>query len=655
MNHLANERSPYLRHAANQPVDWRPWSDEAFELARQEDKPVFLSTGAVWCHWCHVMAKETFQEEEIARLMNELFICVKLDRDERPDIDRRFQQAVAAMGSGSGWPLSVFLTPDRKPFFGGTYFPPEDRYGRPGFKSVLRSVSGFYRSQRGEVEDYAGRLREALMPDRIQPGELRKQALTDAVTAILTQYDPKNGGFGASPKFPMPGALEFLIRRHALMRDGTFVELAVRKTLESMARGGFHDQLGGGFHRYSVDEAWIVPHFEKMADDNAWLLRNYIDAFARFGAERFKEVALGIIRYSREVLSDPAGGFFASQDADVTPDDEGGYFTWSDDEFRSVLTVEEYAVLSRLLLDPRGAMHHDPSRQVLFAAREPREIAQELSLPFNDVERIIARGKEKLFRARNERPAPFIDRTLYTSLNGLFITSCLRATRALSDPWLLEFSLTSLNRILREHYHGAELLHTTGIPGILDDHVHLVEALIEAYETTGTVRHLAQARELMDLTLTRFQNSEGGFFDTGQAVLGTRLKRIDDIPHPSANSTAVMLLLKLHRLTGEDRYQEAARRALSLFTHAAAEIGIHAGAYYGGLDAWFHLLMLTVEAPPEGMLARAARGFAGAPTVIRYSEDQGRVIPCLGTLCGEPITDPGALAASVNKLQPRDA
>ncbi len=654
MNFLSNERSPYLRHAANQPVDWRPWSDEAFELARQEGKPVFLSTGAVWCHWCHVMAKESFQDEEVARLMNELFVCVKLDRDERPDIDQRFQQAVAAMGSGSGWPLSVFLTPDRKPFFGGTYFPPEDRHGRPGFKSVLRSVSGFYRSQRGEVEDYADRLVEALKPDRVQPGELRKQTLTDAVATILIQYDPKNGGFGASPKFPMPGALEFLIHRHPLMQDGQFVELAIRKTLESMARGGFHDQLGGGFHRYSVDEAWIVPHFEKMADDNAWLLRNYIEAYALFKDERFKEVAQGIIRFSREVLSDPVGGFFSSQDADVTPDEEGGYFTWTDDEFRAVLTDEEHAVLSRILLDPRGAMHHDPSQQVLFVAREPHEIALELALPLDAVERIIAHGKEKLLHARNARPVPFIDRTLYTNLNGLFITSCLRAHRVLDDPWLREFSLISLDRILREHYNGAQLLHTAGIPGLLDDHVHLVEALTEAYETTGDAQYLAQARVLMELTLATFQDSEGGFFDTSQEVLGVRLKRIDDIPHPSANSTAVMLLLKLHRLTGEDRYQDAAYRALSLFAPAAGELGIHAGGYYGGLDAWFHLLTLTVEAPPESMLARAARAFA-SHTVIRYGGDQGRVIPCKGKVCGEPITDPRALAASVSKLQRSEA
>ena len=411
MNLLGNERSPYLRHAANQPVDWRPWSDEAFDLARNENKPVFLSTGAVWCHWCHVMARETFEDNDVARLMNELFICIKLDRDERPDIDQRYQQAVAAMGSGSGWPLSVFLTSDKRPFFGGTYFPPDDRHGRPGFKSILKSVSAFYRSSKDDAEAFADRLLDALKPEAMEPSELRKQALNDAVAAVLTQYDPENGGFGTSPKFPMPGALEFLIQRYPLMQDGTFVELAIRRTLEGMAAGGFQDQLGGGFHRYSVDEAWTIPHFEKMADDNAWLLRIYCDAYALFSDERFKTVAQGIVRFIREVLSDPAGGFFASQDADVTPDDEGGYFTWTDDEFRAILTAEEYAVLSRHLLDQRGAMHHDPSRHVLFVAREPKEIARELAMPLEAAERIIERGREKLLHARNARPAPFIARS----------------------------------------------------------------------------------------------------------------------------------------------------------------------------------------------------------------------------------------------------
>ena len=340
MNRLANERSPYLRHASHQKIDWHPWCDEAFERARREDKPVFLSTGAVWCHWCHVMAKESFEDDVIAALLNDLFINIKLDRDERPDIDRRYQQAVAAMGFGSGWPLSVFLTPDREPFFGGTYFPPADQQGRPGFGNVLRSVSTYYRSKRGNAVEYAQRVMNALKPEPMKKGELSEATLVDAEQAVLGAVDPENGGFGGAPKFPMPGALEFLIRRSERSADPS-VGKAARRMLDAMARGGFHDHLGGGFHRYAVDQAWAIPHFEKMADDNAGLLRNYVDGFAVFGEERYRSVAQGILSFIREVLSDPEGGFFGSQDADVTPDDEGGYFTWTEDELRKALDPEE--------------------------------------------------------------------------------------------------------------------------------------------------------------------------------------------------------------------------------------------------------------------------------------------------------------------------
>ena len=411
MNRLAHEKSAYLKHAARQKIDWYPWSEEAFQRAQREDKPVFLSTGAVWCHWCHVMAEECFENDEIVQLMNRLFVNIKLDRDERPDIDRRYQQAVSAMGAGGGWPLSVFLTPDKKPFFGGTYFPPEDRQGRPGFKNVLGAVSNFYKVKREEAENYALEIMETLKPEALQPGELSESFLDDAATGMLSQADPENGGFGTAPKFPMPGALEFLIRRSFMGRSSS-IGLAVRKTLESMARGGFHDQLGGGFHRYSVDASWIVPHFEKMADDNAWLLRNYCDAYSVFGDERFKEVAQGIIRFVRDVLSDPEGGFYASQDADVTPGDEGGYFTWTDEDLKRVLTDEEYRVLSLHFFHERGSLHHDPAKKVLFVVMEPGEIAEKLGMAEKAVAENIGRGKRKLLTERDARQTPFVDTTL---------------------------------------------------------------------------------------------------------------------------------------------------------------------------------------------------------------------------------------------------
>jgi uncharacterized protein YyaL (SSP411 family) len=642
MNRLVKEHSPYLRHAADQKIDWRPWSDEAFEQAKREDKPVFLSSGGVWCHWCHVMAQESFEDDEVAGLMNELFINIKLDRDERPDIDRRYQQSVAAMGGGSGWPLSVFLTPDRKPFFGGTYFPPEDRQGRPGFKNVLRAVNKFYKEKRQDAEQYADRVVDALRIETAQAGDFRRSSLDDAVRAILTHFDPQNGGFGAAPKFPMPGALEFLIHRHFMTQDRS-IGLVVRRTLEAMARGGFHDQLAGGFHRYSTDEGWVVPHFEKMADDNAWLLRNYIDAYALFGDQRFKETAEGIIRFAREVLSDPAGGFYASQDADVTPDDEGGYFTWTDAEFQKVLTGEESRVLSLHLLHERGAMHHDAKKKVLFIATTPEEIAEDLDKPLEEVMSVIRAGKEKLLAQRLKREAPFIDTTLYTSLNGMFIASYLRAFRILGDPALKEFGLKSLDRVMRERLRGDTLYHSEGVAAAFDDYVYLIEALVAAYEAAGGTQHLDQAEMFMEQCIAKFGDGKGGFFDTEAEVLGARLKRVEDIPHPSANAVAAMLLLKLHHITGKDEYLRSAEKTLTVFSGSAAEYSIHAGSYFCALDAYYHTLRLNVEANPESELARAARSLGGPYTAVLYGGDSGRVVPCFKSSCYEPVTDPARL------------
>lgn len=637
MNHLANEKSPYLKHAAEQPIDWYPWSDEPFLRAAREGKAVFLSSGGVWCHWCHVMAKESFENGEIAALLNELFISVKLDRDERPDIDRRYQQAVALMGGGGGWPLSVFLTPDRRPFFGGTYFPPDDRYGRPGFIKVLRQVHDFYQSRKGEADGYGIRIMDALKAEVLEAGDLSKASLERAKKAMLEHFDAQHGGFGTSPKFPMPGTLEFLFHQAATQKD-RIAENAVRTTLDAMARGGFHDHLGGGFHRYSVDEAWFVPHFEKMADDNAWLLRNYLDAYALFGGERYREIAEGIIRFVREVLSDPAGGFFASQDADVTPDDEGGYFTWTDEDFKRVLTIEEYEVLSQRFFHERGVLPHDQAKKVLCAAKEAEEIARILALPEAVVATIIARGREKLLSERNRRETPFVDRTLYTSLNGMFMTSFFKAYRVLEDAGLRDFALASLDRVLTERFVGGVLYHTEDVPAVLDDHIYLIEALIAAYEATGDRARLDAAASFMDRCMERFGDREGGFFDTSEEVLGTRLKRVEDIPHPSANATAVLLLIKLFHLTGSATYRSQAEKTLRIFSAAVNEMSIHAGTYYCGLDAWFSMIKLNVEADLRSGLAAAARRLAGPYTTVVYGEDKGRIIPCIGETCFAPVT-----------------
>jgi hypothetical protein len=638
MNRLANEKSAYLQHAAHQKIDWHPWSEEAFELARREDKPVFLSTGAVWCHWCHVMAKESFEDEETARLLNEHFIAIKLDRDERPDIDRRYQQAVAAMGSGGGWPLSVFLTPDKQPFYGGTYFPPRDLQGRPGFKNVLRSVSNFYKTKREELNDYSRRVMEALKPEALYPSDLGEAMIDEAEKAILAFSDMRNGGFGGAPKFPMPGALEFLLRR-AVRNGGPSAGDAARRTLEAMAAGGFHDHLGGGFHRYSVDEAWRIPHFEKMADDNAGLLRNYVDGYAVFGDERFLDVAQGIIAFTREVLSDPRGGFFASQDADVTPDDEGGYFTWTEEEFRKTLDPEEYALLSSYLLHDQGSMHHDPAKKVLFATRSIPELAAGLGKTPSDVHRLIQSGKRKLLNARLRRETPFIDKTLYTSLNGMLISAYFHAFAVLGDEDVRVFAVRSLERILAERLVDEVLLHAENIPAVLDDYVFLIDALIAGYEATARQQYLTMADELMTVCLEKFHdNKDGGFFDTELEVLGTRLKKIEDIPHASANALAALLLLKLALLTGKDEYQQKADLSLRLFAGIALEMSVHAGTYLCALDAHFNMLKLTVEAQPDSELGRTTRALAGKIyTTILYGDDNNRIIPCKQNACLEPL------------------
>jgi uncharacterized protein YyaL (SSP411 family) len=644
VNKLAKEKSAYLRHAAEQKIDWLPWSEEAFDRARAEGKPVFLSTGAVWCHWCHVMAKEVFENEEIARLMNELFINVKLDRDERPEIDRRYQQAVAAMGGGGGWPLSVFLTPDKEPFFGGTYFPPEDMQGRPGFKNVLKSVSDFFKTKQDDARSFATRVMEALKQGVSSPGDITELSLAEAQRSMLMLFDEDNGGFGSAPKFPMPGALEFLLRRSAKKSDPSVGRVA-RRTLEAMAGGGIYDQLGGGFHRYSVDEAWLVPHFEKMADDNAGLLKNYIDGYAVFGDERLRDMARGIIAFLRDVLSDPGGGFYASQDADVTPDDEGGYFTWTDDEFRKVLTDEEYEALSALLINERGEMHHDPAKKVLSVTMTSEEIAQKLGKSVDEVGLIILRGKEKLLKEREKRQAPFIDTTLYTSLNGMLIASFFHAFSVLGDEELRKFGVKSLERILKERRFDGKLMHTEDVPAALDDYVHLIDALIAGYEATAGLRYLALADELMAECLEKFYDKrEGGFFDTESEVLGMRLKRIEDVPQPSANAVAVTLLLKLSLMTRKEEYRSAAEQTLRLFAGSAREMSVHAGAYFCAADAWFHMLTLTVEALPDSALARRARLLSGkAHAAIVYGEDKNRVVPCKQKQCYEAQSDPDSL------------
>ena len=640
MSRLSQENSAYLKHASDQKIDWYPWSETAFEKAREEDKPLFLSSGGVWCHWCHVMAKECFYSDEIAGILKDNFISIKLDRDERPDIDRRYQKAVSAMGGGSGWPLSVFLTHERKPFYGGTYFPPEDRHGRPGFKKVLLAVLNLYKTKRDDISEYTGRLLSSIAPETLKAGNIDEAIIPGAVEDILKEFDPQNGGFGMAPKFPMPSAMEFLINRYCIGKDEA-VGLAVRKTLESMAAGGFYDHLGGGFHRYSTDEAWIIPHFEKMADDNALLLRNYLDAYSVFGDPLFRKVSEGIIQFVKDVLSGPDGGFYSSQDADVTPDDEGGYFTWRDEDFKRILDAEEYRILSLYFFHDRGSMHHDDSKKVLFAAMDADGVAEKSGMPVGEVIEIIQRGKEKLLKERNSRETPFIDKTLYTSLNGMMIASFLKAFRILKDESVKDYALKTMELIFDKYFIDEDLYHSSGVRALLDDYIYMIDSCVAAYEVTGRTGYIMKADKLMRLCIDRFwDKKEGGFFDSVDHELGLKIKVIEDIPHPSANSISIILFLKLSLITDNSEYRDYAEKSLRVFAGRAGETAIHGGCFFCALDAYFNSLKIALNTSPDSELALSALSYTAPYTHLKYGEDSGTLVPCIGRTCYEPVYSP---------------
>lgn len=656
MNRLSQAKSAYLKHSAHQRIDWYPWCEDAFDRAKKEDKPVFLSSGAIWCHWCHVMAKECFEDEEIVDILNKDFICIKLDRDERPDIDRRYQIAVQLMTGTGGWPLTVFMTPDKKPFFGGTYFPPEDSFGRPGFKKVLWVVADFYRNHKDEIAGYTERLLSVLKQERKLKVNISEDLIAKGIESVISSYDPQNGGFGSAPKFPHSGAIEFLINRYYFTRDEAIRDV-VKNTLVSMAKGGIYDQIGGGFHRYSTDEAWIIPHFEKMADDNAWLLRNYLDAYAVSGDEYFKDVAEGIIRFIDQVLSDKDGCFYASQDADVSPDDEGGYFTWREKEIKDILNPEELEVISLHLLDDRGRMHYDPSKHVLFISKEISEIARILNRDEGFIKETVKRAKEKMLNHRNTRESPFVDKNIYTSLNGMLISSYIKAYRILRDERLKDFAIRSIDRLIRIRFNGDEFYHSDGVMAMLDDYVHLVDALICSYEITGNNHYLNMAIKVMDMCIQRMWNEDGGaFFDSESSVLDIRLQGIEDIPHPSGNSLSIITLLKLFQLTDRSEYLKYAERSLESFASAALNLGIIGAYYYNSLDCYYRMMRLSAYG--EGNLIDSALFSFRPYTIIRYSVPYGLpgiykerqyIVPCLKTGCYDAIYREDELKEFLNR------
>jgi hypothetical protein len=542
LNSLARASSAYLRSAMHQPIQWHEWGDEAFAAAKCENKPMLLDIGAVWCHWCHVMDRESYDDPEVAAIVNEHFIAMKVDRDERPDIDSRYQAAISAVSGQGGWPLTAFLTPDGKPFYGGTYFPPNDGYGRPSFRRVLLSIANAYKEKNGDVMEQAKMVESTIAQAESfagRSGRISAGIITTIQESAFKMFDPQHGGFGQAPKFPHPSALDLLIERYARNADENLRNLIV-STLEHMANGGVYDQLAGGFHRYSVDERWVVPHFEKMCYDNSELLKNYVHAYQATGSEFFASVAKDIIRWIDEWLSDhERGGFYASQDADISMDDDGDYFTWTLDEARAVLTEEESQVAAlHYDINEAGEMHHNPAKNVLYVRTPIDEIARRMNLSVARVHELLDSAKKKMYAARLQRPTPYVDKTVYVGWNSMCISAYLEAAKVLNLTDARRFALRSLDRILAKAWQhpanqgagsasaDSRLLHVVAysdpnapyreVTGLLEDYAATALACLDAYEATADLSYFKFARAIGDAMIAKFFDpTSGGFFDSG--------------------------------------------------------------------------------------------------------------------------------------------
>jgi uncharacterized protein YyaL (SSP411 family) len=730
----------------HQPIHWHEWGPEAFATAQRENKPMLLDIGAVWCHWCHVMDRESYDDPELAAIVNEHFVAVKVDRDERPDIDSRYQSAVQAVSGQGGWPLTAFLTPDGKPFYGGTYFPPNDGYGRPSFRRVLLSIANAYKEKHGDVVEQAAMVENAIVQAESfhgRSGRVSRSVVEAIQESAFKMFDAQHGGFGSAPKFPHPSALDLLIERYARgaslrgadegvrpytsaaeLRSAGQPEAAVSTknnelqhlivtTLEHMALGGVYDQLAGGFHRYSVDERWVVPHFEKMSYDNSELLKNYVHAYQATGEKFFADVARDIIRWMDEWLSDrERGGFYASQDADINMDDDGDYFTWTLDEARAVLTEDEAQVAAlRYDINEIGEMHHNLAKNVLYVRASLDEIAARMKLSPDQVGELLESAKRKMYAARLQRPTPFVDKTVYVGWNSLSVSAYLKAARILKLPEARRFALRSLDRLLSQTWKRpadrasasarGSLLHVVAysdpnaehrdVAGLLEDYAFTAIACLDAYEASSDLSYFKFAQAIADAMIDRFFDAtSGGFFDrepgadgTNFGVLATRRKPLQDSPTPAGNPMAAVALMRLHHYTGDGAYRDKAEQTLETFAGLAEQFGIFTATY--GI-AVLHLLdkpmQVVVIAGEDGngdSLEEAATAqfrftetslrlaanqvvasnlppmlAATLPHLPQLSSGKSFAVVCSGSSCQAPVFDVSGLRETVRAALQRE-
>ncbi|HET9457168.1 MAG TPA: thioredoxin domain-containing protein [Candidatus Limnocylindrales bacterium] len=660
---LANETSPYLLQHAHNPVEWYPWGPEALERAKREDKPIFLSIGYAACHWCHVMERESFEDAATAEDLNRDFVAVKVDREERPDLDQVYMAAVQAMTGQGGWPMSVFLTPDGKPFYGGTYFPPQPAHGMPAFRQVLAGVARAWRDERLEVQAAGSRLVDALVRQQTGPpsGASPSRALLDAATAAIEEgFDTRNGGWGSAPKFPQPMTIEYLLRRAATGGDPRPLAVA-RRSLDAMADRGIRDQLGGGFHRYATDAIWLVPHFEQMLYDNAQLARVYVHAFARTGDMRYREAAVGTLDYMIRELRRDDGSFAASQDAD-TEGVEGATFTWTAAEIREVLGDEA----------PLFTAAYDVSDEGNW---EGRTILRRIT-PRGDAdhEAHLAAARERLLSRRAARAQPARDDKALAAWNGLAIAAFADAARLLpGETAYLEIAETAARAITdgllgRDGRLGRSWKdnRATGA-GVLEDYADLADGLLALYEASFDETWFRVARGLADSMLARFADPAGGFFDTADdhETLVTRPRDVQDNAVPSGGSMAASVLLRLAALTGEARYRIAAEGAIGTVTTFVAR-------YPTAFAGWLSAIHLAVEGIDElaivgdpsdpaalALAAVASEGFRPGLVLALAADPAASDVPlladrtlvggrptaylCRNFACRMPVTDPAAL------------
>ncbi len=578
-NKLVHETSPYLLQHAHNPVDWHPWGEEALSRARKEDKPILLSIGYSSCHWCHVMEGESFENEAIAKLMNERFINIKVDREERPDLDEIYMNAVQVMTGGGGWPMTVFLTPDLVPFHAGTYFPPEDRGGIPGFPKVLVIVSDYYRTRRDEVTKMESQVKNALrqIVDIVPSQEtMDERILSKAFEALESQYDPANGGFGNAPKFPSSMALSFLLRYWRTKDSKRALEM-VETSLEKMANGGIHDHLGGGFHRYSVDERWLIPHFEKMLYDNALLSRTYFEAYQVTRKQRYLQVAEDILDYVLREMRSLEGGFYSTQDAD-SEGEEGKFYVWSRDQVKEILGRERGTPFCAYYgVSPQG--NFEGVSSVLNIASSAEKVSELYGIPVEGLEKVLEEDRKKLFAEREKRVKPGRDEKILTSWNGLMISSFVDGYKVTGKEEYLDGATKAAHFILQEMRRGGHLMRVFNkgkcqVKGYSEDYAFFTQALIDLYEATFELDWLKEADNLNDRMIHQFWDErEGGFFFTGKEneSLIARSKSPYDNATPSPNSVSVFNLLRLGYLTGDESLKKKAEQTLHLFYQFLSE------------------------------------------------------------------------------------